>query len=270
MTSWQASNNQGNSQGLVASYVAQQSTMSLPAMLSVAQEPLRSEAQILGEQEALAEGEEEEKPQKPNKMRFVAAGLAIALAVAIYLIWRTPSQPATTAIASQNFTVHPVANNTAGPSSGFIQVYVVGAVKHPGLYTLKIKARVNDLLEAAGGTLPGADLVALNLAATLSDGQEVYVTLTGERPPAYIGGVPADPGAGGDGGTGSQNNQNIQKVNINTASTSDLRQQLSVSSTTASAIVNYRLQHGPYTSVEQLLQVISKAIYTRIKDQVSL
>jgi len=204
-------------------------------------------------------------------MRFVVIGLAATLAVAIYLIWRWPSQSSTAAgITPQNFTVRPVASSAAGNAGGDIQVYVVGAVMHPGIYTLKGKSRVNDLLEAAGGPLPEADLVALNLAAPLSDGQEVYVTVVGEEPPVYVGGVPA-PGVGsGYGGAGGQSGQSGQKANINTASADDLRQGLHVSSVTAAAIVNYRLKLGHYTSVEQLLQVISKAIYTRIKDQVTV
>ena len=49
-------------------------------------------------------------------------------------------------------------------------MYVVGAVKNPGLYALATGARVYDLLQAAGGTLPKANLVAINMAAKLSDG----------------------------------------------------------------------------------------------------
>ena len=61
-----------------------------------------------------------------------------------------------------------------------------------------------------------------------------------------------------------------QLVNINTASADDMRLNLHVSSTTAQNIVNFRLQHGPYTSVDQLLQVVSKSIYDKIKGQVTV
>jgi competence protein ComEA len=59
-------------------------------------------------------------------------------------------------------------------------------------------------------------------------------------------------------------------VNVNTASADDLRQKLSISSKTAQSIVNYRQQHGPFTSVDQLLQVVSKSIYDKIKDKVTV
>src|SRR5947207_5127216 len=117
---------------------------------------------------------------------------------------------------------------------------MVATVKHPGAYTLATNARVYDLLQAAGGPLPNANLVALNLAAKLTDGEEVYVTLVGEAPPTYMGGVPG-PGTGTNGSTTTSTDQ---LVNINTASADEMRQSLHISSTTAEAIVNYRLQHG--------------------------
>lgn len=166
--------------------------------------------------------------------------------------------------SSTSFSSTPASSSAS--SSGDIQVYIVGAVKHPGVYTLPSDARVYQLLQAAGGPLPKANLVAINLAAKLTDGEEVYVTVMGEIPPTYMGGVPG-PGTGN--GTPSSGSTG-QLVNINTASVDQLRTELHVSSTTANAIVNYRLQNGPYTSTDQLLQVVSKGIYDHIKDQVTV
>lgn len=199
--------------------------------------------------------------------RIVAIALTLVLAIALFFIWHSPTQAnSTLGITQQNFSGASSGggDSTDATTGGEIQVYVVGAIKHPGVYTLPADARVFQLLQAAGGALPNANLVALNLAATLSDGEEVYVVAVGEIPPTYMGGVPG-PGASGTLTPGAG-----QLVNINTASTDELRQQLHVSSTTAQAIVNYRLQHGPYTSIDQLLQVISKSIYDRIKGMVTI
>ena len=49
-----------------------------------------------------------------------------------------------------------------------------------------------------------------------------------------------------------------------------MRLALHISSKTAQKIADYRTQHGNYTSVDQLSQVVSKAIYTKIKDQVTV
>ena len=211
-----------------------------------------------------------EPSSKRQSMGFFALGLALVLAILLYFAWHTPSTPSTPpTITQQNFGSTPSNTNTSTPSntsstSGDIQVYVVGAVKHPGVYTLAAGARVYQLVQAAGGPLPNANLVALNLAAKLSDGQEVYVTMIGEVPPTYMGGVPG-PGTGNSGTTDSG-----QLVNINTASADEMRQSLHLSSTTAQNIVNYRSQHGSFTSVDQLLQIVSKSIYAKIKDQVTI
>ena len=207
--------------------------------------------------------------KKKARLRLVAIAIALALALALYFVWHaspsTVSPPVTT---QQNFgSASPPKSSNASTStstSGKIQVYVVGAVKHPGVYSLPADARVYQLLQAAGGPLPKANLVALNLAARLTDGQEVYVTAIGEIPPTYAGGVPG-PGTGGN-----TTSQTGQLVNINTASADELRQNLHISSTTAQAIVNYRLQHGSFTSVDQLSQVVSKSIYDKIKGLVTI
>ncbi len=154
-------------------------------------------------------------PLKRKLMRIIAIVIILALAVVLYFIWRTPaSTNPPPVITQQNFSG--TSSNSSGntgstlTTNGDIHVYVVGSVKHPGVYILPSGARVYQLLEAAGGALPNANLVALNLAAPLSDGEEVYVLAIGEKPPTYIGGVPG-PGASGSATAG-------QLVNINTAS----------------------------------------------------
>ena len=220
-------------------------------------------------------GQEQDRSKRYRRRyaRIFAIAVIVALTTALYFLWNSSTAPdSSPSINQQNFNSTSASGNGSSNSSpvsdsgGDIKVYVVGAVKHPGVYTLPPDARVSDLLQAAGGPLSDANLVALNLAAKLSDGQEVYVIAVGETPPTYSGGVPG-PGAGtasaGNTATGSL-------VNINTATVDEMRQNLHVSSTTAQNIVNYRTQHGPFTSVDQLLQVVSKSIYDKIKDLVTI
>lgn len=208
--------------------------------------------------------------------RFVAPIFALLIVGAIAFIWLAPSSssPSSTLsnITQQSFTNNS-GNSTATPASGDLHVYVVGAVKHPGVYVLPAGARLYQLIAAAGGTLPQANLVALNMAAPLTDGQEVYVISNGEIPPTYQGGVPG-PGSGTTTTTTTSTNGTVTPggplLNINTATSDQMRQVLHVSSVTAQKIIDYRTQHGPYTSVDQLLQVISRSIYDRIRNQVTV
>lgn len=136
-------------------------------------------------------------------------------------------------------------------AQGTLEAYIVGAVLHPGVYRMPNGARIQDLLAAAGGARVGADLVRVNQAAFLFDGEEVYVPLIGEPFPTDVGG--------------------IILVNINVASAETMHLQLGVSLKTADAIVAYRETHGSFTAINQLLLVpISRAIYDRIKSMVTV
>src|SRR3972149_5843165 len=52
------------------------------------------------------------------------------------------------------------------PTAGPLRVHVAGAVRSPGIVDVLPSAIVADAIEAAGGALPGADLEAVNLAAS--------------------------------------------------------------------------------------------------------
>ncbi len=217
--------------------------------------------------------------KKQRLLRLAVFAVVPILAFTLYSIWHmAPAEISPpSGITQQNFS--PATNSktaiTSTDTAGTIQVYVAGAVKHPGVYTLDANARVYQLLKAAGGPMPNANLVALNLAAKLNDGQEVYVISLGETPPTSTGGVP-NTGSGSVSGTGSGSslgtgtNATGQLVNINTASADELKQSLHVSATTAQNILNYRVQHGNFTSIDQLLQVVSKTIYNKIKGMVTV
>ena len=236
--------------------------------------------------------------KKQWRLRIIGCVVTLALATTFYFIWR-PATPMTTAasptavnvsnIPSNNLpttsTNTPLSTGTTSASitnssgsTSTIQAYIVGAIHHAGVYSLTTDARVYQLLQAAGGPLPTANLAALNLAARVNDGEEVYVAAIGETPPAAVNIATSASSSSATtstatitsttGGT-SLTNQG-QTVNINTADLTTLRQQLHLSSKSAQTIITYRLQHGSFTSVDQLLQVISKAIYTRIKGMVTV
>lgn len=139
---------------------------------------------------------------------------------------------------------------TAEAAPATLVVSVVGAVAEPGLVTLDDGARIADALEQAK-PLPEAELLSLNLAQLLTDGEQIVVPVQGE-------GVP-----GGEASPG---------ISINSASAQDLTELPGVGEATAAAIVAHRESIGSFTSVEQLLDVkgIGPAKFDAIKDLVSL
>jgi competence protein ComEA len=123
-----------------------------------------------------------------------------------------------------------------------IQVHVAGEVAAPGVYRVARGARVLDAVELAG-PLATADLHALNLAAPLQDGQRVLVPRMRTAEPsdgAFAAGawVRDDP-----------------RVNINTADRRELETLPGIGPALADRIIKYREQHGPFMSVDDLVNV---------------
>ncbi|MFD7729947.1 helix-hairpin-helix domain-containing protein [Kitasatospora phosalacinea] len=116
---------------------------------------------------------------------------------------------------------------------------IAGKVQNPGLRTLPAGSRVADALAAAGGPLPGADTSLLNLARPLTDGEQILV---GTDP---LPGGAAQAGPAGPAGP----------VSLNHAGAEQLDSLPGVGPALAQRILQYRLTHGPFQSLDQLRHV---------------
>lgn len=135
------------------------------------------------------------------------------------------------------------AGEAGGEGAGEVTVDVAGKVRRPGIAVLPAGSRVVDALEAAGGTLRGVDLTSLNLARPLVDGEQVLV---GVSPPPGVAGTLGEPGGAGPDGA---------LVNLNTADQALLETLPGVGPVTATAILDWRTEHGGFSSVDELLEV---------------
>jgi len=133
------------------------------------------------------------------------------------------------------------ASADAAPANTIV-VDVVGAVRKPGVYNFAQGARVIDAVRAAGGFTPEAESQAINLARPLVDGEQVVVPKKGEAPT-------------GAGGAGPSAQQPGGKVNINSATASDFEDLPGIGPVLAQKIVDYRDQHGPFRSIQDLMKV---------------
>jgi competence protein ComEA len=167
----------------------------------------------------------------------IVYGILVGFLVA-GVIWLVASQP-----RGEPVTLLP----THTPS--VLTVYVSGAVATPGVYRLPDGSRVEAAIQAAGGFVIGAEMERINLAALLEDGQQIDV-------PGIV----------------SLSHINAGRVNINTATVSELNALPGIGPTTAQAIVDYRIQHGPFQIIQDIQKVpgIGPATYDRIKDYITL
>jgi len=111
-------------------------------------------------------------------------------------------------------------------------VHVSGAVASPGLVSLTEPTRVADAVEAAGGATTDADLAAINLAGPVQDGDHIVVPTIGER-------VGVDDGL----------------IDLNRSNAARIAELHGIGPVLAERIVAHRDEHGPFASIEDLLDV---------------
>lgn len=134
------------------------------------------------------------------------------------------------------------------PTAVRLAVHVTGAVLHPAVVRLPAGARVADAVAAAGGLAADAS-PALNLAAPLTDGDQVDVPRVGEPAPAAPAhAVLVPPAEAAPAGAG-------QPVDLNRATAAELDALPGVGPAVAARIVAYRSANGPFRSAEDLLNV---------------
>jgi competence protein ComEA len=226
-------------------------------------------------------------------LRFpaIVAVVTVAAAAAAYRSFVHPPDAAPSASPAGDLAfatsapAHDAPSERRGPRT--VTVYVAGAVTRAGVYVLPATGRANDALRAAGGAAGDADLVAVNLAEPLSDGEEVVVPVKGasdsaaaqrstdgaradgrvhrarhrkrrkhhKRRSAEVSvssegsdaAAPADPTAASDAPT--------QIVDLNAADENELETLPGIGPSLASRIVTFREVNGPFSSADDLLDV---------------
>jgi competence protein ComEA len=146
-------------------------------------------------------------------------------------------------------------------------VYVAGAVVHPGVYALAGDARARDALAKAGGATHDADLVAVNLAARVADGDEIAVPRYGEEAPAPTVRSAARKTSGAARRTRRRPRRStasrpdaapgddVRSVDLNSADAATLAELPGIGPTLAERIVEFRTLNGPFASVDGLADV---------------
>ena len=153
------------------------------------------------------------------------------------------------------------AGGTAEPAASQapdVMVHVCGAVRSPGVVRLPAGARVTDALQVAGGPTAKAELAAVNLAAPVTDGQQIVVPERGAAPVAV---APSS----GDSASGAL-------VNINTASLEELDALDGVGPSTAQKIIDYRTVNGGFKTIDEIKEVpgIGDAKFAAMQDSITV
>lgn len=129
-----------------------------------------------------------------------------------------------------------------------IKVYITGEINLPGVKELELGARLEDLINVAGGLTKEADIKKVNLAYQLEDGQKIYIPNINDETDEIIT---------TENGEGIIENleESSEVVNINKADIEDLLKLPGVGESLAQRIINYREENGKFKNIEDLKNV---------------
>lgn len=168
----------------------------------------------------------------------------------------------------------------APPDAETITVEVAGAVASPGVVTVPYSSRLRNVVDAAGGLAPEADVTVLNMAGRVADGERVVIPAGAPTPPvsnqpaaANDGRTPTGPAATRPASTAEPPTAGeSQLIDLNAATAEQLETLPGIGPVLAGRIVAYRDANGPFSSVDELVEVqgIDSGIVDELRPFVSV
>jgi competence protein ComEA len=184
---------------------------------------------------------------------ILVAGWAVLRARPVAVAVTPPIASSATVAAPTAVPTRPGVSASPSTAAAGVVVHVLGAVREPGLVTLASGSRVQDAIEAAGGLTGKADPGELNLAQTVTDGQQIVVG-TKNKPAGEVRNGTAGSGSGGAGAGGSGTGTG-QPVDLNTATQAELEELPGVGPVMAGKILAWRTENGRFSRVEELQEI---------------
>ncbi|QNQ82433.1 ComEA family DNA-binding protein [Lactobacillus sp. PV037] len=187
----------------------------------------------------------------------------------------TTNSASSSATASSTQNLESSKTEHLASSQSTVTCDIAGAVKEPGVYTLKNGARLDNLIKAAGGIKKNANLKQVNRALILKDQDQVYIPTKGEKVETAVSSQGVGSSSAGNNqntATSSTNSQSGEKIHINSASVQDFQKLSGIGEKKAEQIVSYRDQNGGFKSIEEITKVsgIGDKTFEKFKDQLEL
>jgi competence protein ComEA len=197
-------------------------------------------------------------PDRRHLIAYLAAA-AVLVVIAARLVGRADGpEPVPSISMAAPASAPPVRARPRAPAPAKPRIWidVAGAVQRPGLYSLPPGARVAAALQLAGGVRAKADRAAVNLAAKLSDGQQVFVPARGSAAAGGAMGGAASAAGGATTGIASPGGAaSSAPISLSNATQAELEQLDGIGPALAQRIMDYRQQHGGFKSIDELQEV---------------
>jgi competence protein ComEA len=183
---------------------------------------------------------------KQHMNAVVTAGIVLLMLIGSFLFYKNKSEPIQP-VASEQVPILREApkaveqkKETDNIEKTIILIDVQGSVKNPGVYEMKAGDRVFHAINKAGGFSNTAEERSVNQAQRISDEMIIYVAAEGEEYDVKLE---------------SSEEETNKKININTADSTELQTLSGVGPSKANSIISYRDENGPFTTIEQLLEI---------------
>lgn len=190
----------------------------------------------------------------------------------VYVVSPKESEEDENGIAENKSNVNIDNNEMKNNENKDIKVYISGEVKSPGVVSISNNDRLVDAVDKLGGLTSNADLNRVNLALKIEDGNHYIIPKIGEE--INIGDINTNQNMNNNNNSNSlevTNNTSGNKLNINTASESELDSLPGVGEVTAKKIIDYRNENGKFSSIEDIKNVkgIGDNKFEDIKDSIT-
>lgn len=225
-----------------------------------------------------------EKMKKPRIISFLSIALILSAICATFLYTQKQKKEIISEIYSEEELEGAKIKEEENAAKEKIIVHIDGEVNNPGVYELEKDARIDDAIESAGGFTSSADLTEINLAYKISDGVKISIPkredVKSVKKTAVTAKAKKIVSNSTTGITKSQEMNSVDsgestadgRVNLNTATISQLDTLNGIGPTIAQMIIDYREQNGGFNSIDDLKLVngIGEAKFNKIKDSIEI
>lgn len=222
-----------------------------------------------------------------NKKQKIVIGIIGAIIIMAFLYYIYAKEDDSIISTEENITENVVeksekSEKTTNEETNKIVVHVSGAVNQEGIVELQENSRISDAINIAGGLKENADTKHINLAFKLEDGMKIYIPTIEEtkeqntqiqnqnRIDETSKYVTSSSGVVQEEQTNAQQSEQKknEKININTATQTELETLPGIGPATSLKIINYREENGKFETIEEIKEVsgIGDAKYENIKD----
>ena len=222
-----------------------------------------------------------------NKKQKIVMGIIGAIIIMAFLYYIYAKEDDSIISTEENITENVVekseeSEKTTNEETNKIVVHVSGAVNQEGIVELQENSRISDAINVAGGLKENADTKHINLAFKLEDGMKIYIPTIEEtkeqntqiqnqnRIDETSKYVTSSSGVVQEEQTNAQQSEQKknEKININTATQTELETLPGIGPATSLKIINYREENGKFETIEEIKEVsgIGDAKYENIKD----